>query len=116
MHARLRQLWTDMRVNDDLIKRLRRAVQCWHNITFGNRELLTKCADALEAAQQRIAELERTSQYAYSIKRAIQEARLAGLRDALEAVLEAVQKKPWLDVGVDKVIQALIDAAEKPSA
>ena len=97
-----------MRVNDDLIKRLRRAVQCWHNITFGNRELLTKCADALEAAQQRIAELERTSQYAYSIKRAIQEARLAGLR-------EAQAEMPMYSAERD-AIQALIDVAEKPSA
>ena len=92
-------------MSDDLIKRLRaynppdRTVDEQRQISVDIHE----AADALEAAQQRIAELERTSQYAYSIKRAIQEARLAGLR-------EAQAEMPMYSAERD-AIQALIDAA-----
>jgi len=132
-------------VSDDLIKRLRaynppdRTVDEQRQISVDIHE----AADALEAAQQRIAQFSATPEGGWfeawrvadvdrqQAQQRIAElerwhdevfrdrerrGRLAGLRDALEAVLEAVQKKPWLDVGVDKVIQALIDAAEKPSA
>ena len=107
-------------MNDDLIKRLRaynppdRTVDEQRQISVDIHE----AADALEAAQQRIAELEQElSRWKFGrsslVKpHALEKARLAGLREALEAVRKCNYEHPdYHDLDPDEAIQALIDAA-----
>jgi flagellar biosynthesis/type III secretory pathway protein FliH len=89
-------------VNDDLIKRLRDKQNWITPSTF----LILEAADALEAAQQHIAELEQQSEDNYT------QGRKLGLHEALEAVKEVWLSNDYPTVGecVD-TLQARIDAA-----
>jgi len=88
-------------MSDDLIKRLRDKQNWITPSTF----LILEAADALEAAQQRIAELEQQSEDNYT------QGRKLGLREALGAIR---RMEPKDDQGI-MAIQALIDAAQKPT-
>lgn len=96
------------------------------------RATITEARDALEAAQQQLSELERalanaTGNLLYehlsgsegaTITDKLAEARLTGLREALEAVRPLFSHKDWMPFPgtcdacrVESTLQALIDAA-----